>query len=218
MKRGQLRDCRPILGRYSAPAPHVQPLRRQFETTAHNLWSNRVYKRAIRVSVTSHTDCIHSGCIDDKGHSCMEIHIPELPIDLMIDVAGRLRERIDTLGISQAEIARRADITPQRLNNYLQRKGNLPDVETLAKLARILGVSIDWLCGLNADGPIDYEPIISRFLELAGMDPAFARDLAAAVLEAGRIAAALPDEGSAALRSRLAAQTVWHSRGGLKPS
>jgi transcriptional regulator with XRE-family HTH domain len=148
----------------------------------------------------------------------MEIHDDPLPSELMIDVSVRLRELVSNSPLTQAELARRVGITPQRLNNYLNRKGNVPDVETLARIAKALGVSIDYIVGFSEQGPVDYSPIIVRFLELAGLAPEMSAAIAEGVIEAGRIAAALPDEGDPALRSRLAAQTVWQSRGGLKPS
>lgn len=147
----------------------------------------------------------------------MEINDGLMLPEPMIDIRPRLRARIDDLGLAQAEVARRAGITPQRLNNYLQR-GVQPDIETAARLAGAVQVSVDWLLGLNAAGPVEIAPIVARLLELDGMLPERASAIADAVREAVRIATALPDEGDAVLRSRMAAQTVWQSRVGSRLS
>lgn len=147
----------------------------------------------------------------------MEVHDDSPPIGAMIDMRERLKTGIDQAGVKQAEVARRVGITPQRLNNYLNR-GTLPDVETLARLAKVLRVSTDWLLGLNDSGPVEIRPVVGRLLELDGLDSTRAAAIADAVQEALRIVAALPDEGDVALRSRVAAQTVWQSRTGPKPA
>lgn len=147
----------------------------------------------------------------------MELQGDYLPIDVMIDMRDRLRLGVERTGVKQAEIARRVGITPQRLNNYINR-GTLPDVETLAKLAKALRVSTDWLLGFSGSVPAEVRPIVARLLELDGLEPIRATAIADAVQEAVKIVAALPDEGDAALRSRIAAQTVWQSRSESKPA
>lgn len=151
----------------------------------------------------------------------MEIHEETGPIDFMIEIAPRLKARVKAMkdaNVSQVDLAARIGISPQRLNNYINRSGNLPDVEVLARMAVALGVTTDWLLGLNEGDPVDYAAIVRRFLELGAIDPVLADTIVEGVVEAARIAAALPNEGGSALRSRLAAQTVWQSRAGLRPN
>lgn len=57
------------------------------------------------------------------------------------------KARIDA-GITQAELARRLDVTPQTVSQYERGLIN-PKIETLRKFADALGVNVDTLCGEN---------------------------------------------------------------------
>lgn len=59
----------------------------------------------------------------------------------------RLLEAIDKSGLAYAEIARRAGICPTNLQNY--RQGVRPSMDKLGALCRVLGVSADWVLGLE---------------------------------------------------------------------
>jgi transcriptional regulator with XRE-family HTH domain len=135
--------------------------------------------------------------------------LPSLP---MIDISGRLRERMNQLGLRQNVLAARVGITPQRLNNYLNRKGTMPDIEVLSRLATALHVSSDYLLGINGHAAPTLEPLIARFLELAGINPKLAATIGSCVLEATQALEALPEEGDPAMRARVAAQLVWQQR------
>jgi transcriptional regulator with XRE-family HTH domain len=148
----------------------------------------------------------------------MEINADvSLIADMPIDISPRLRSAYEALGIKQNEAARRAGLSPQRLNNYLNRP-NQPDIETLARLARAFNVTTDYLLGLSEPTIVEIAPLVARLLELDGMSPERATVFADVVQQALRIASSLPNEGDAALRSRIAAQTVWQTRNDLKPS
>ena len=57
-------------------------------------------------------------------------------------------------GLSQPELARQAGV-PLSTLNYVERgirKGEGLSVETIRRIARALGVSLDYLCGMYADG------------------------------------------------------------------
>jgi len=66
--------------------------------------------------------------------------------------AKRLKERAEQLGISNAQAARLCDLDERRYSNYANAKRE-PDLATLAKIARVLDVSVDYLLGLTDTAP-----------------------------------------------------------------
>ena len=149
--------------------------------------------------------------------SLLEINSDMESMPVVIKFHERLAERIEALGWSQAEAARRCGMSSQRFGNYYQGT-RMPDVETLMRVARVLHTSTDWLLGLNAAEPPDVSGVISRLLELEGMPPAKIAAISETVQEALRVLSSLPDEGDALTRSRIAAQAAWQLSGGSKPS
>lgn len=63
-------------------------------------------------------------------------------------LAERLKQSLDEIGISKAELARRANITRQSLNSYLVERTR-PSQETITSLANALGVNPAWLDGYD---------------------------------------------------------------------
>jgi len=146
-----------------------------------------------------------------KLESLIAVHDP-LPawLDTMT-IAERIKSRMKQLGLSQAETARRAEISAQRFSNYLL-KGRAPDKTTMASLARVLKTDVAALTGINETMIDAIEPILSRLFELEGLDPKRAAVLADLAAEALRLQAALDGEGDARTRSRMAAQAAWQTR------
>lgn len=64
--------------------------------------------------------------------------------------ATNLRLRAERLGISNAEVARRADLSDRRYGNYVSGRRE-PDLATLLRISKVLGVSIDELVGSTVD-------------------------------------------------------------------
>lgn len=64
--------------------------------------------------------------------------------DPVQDIGTRIRDHIEVSGLTQTEVAKRADMFPGTLNNILAGK-RLPNVASVAKLASALGVSTDKL-------------------------------------------------------------------------
>lgn len=60
--------------------------------------------------------------------------------------AKRLREERNRLGLLQKEMAAKLNMPPNTYNGYETGK-RLPDMETVSKIADILGVSVDYLLG-----------------------------------------------------------------------
>jgi len=135
----------------------------------------------------------------------------------MTEMHDRIRRRMDDLRLTQREVAKATGLSTQRLGNYVQGTRK-PDIDTLPKIARALSVTTDWLLGISETGPVDISPVVQRLLELDGLALDRAGAIASAVQEALRILTALPDEGDAVMRSRLAAQAAWQARGGSRLS
>ncbi|MFA7416648.1 MAG: helix-turn-helix transcriptional regulator [Rhizobium sp.] len=62
--------------------------------------------------------------------------------------ATNLRRRAEQLGISNAEVARRAGLSDRRYGNYVSGRRE-PDLSTLIRIAAVLAVSVDELVGAN---------------------------------------------------------------------
>ena len=70
---------------------------------------------------------------------------------LLDDIGNRIRGRREKLGLKQQDIANALDVSPQAVSKW-ERGENAPDVTVLKPLARLLGVSIDWLLAANDAG------------------------------------------------------------------
>lgn len=66
--------------------------------------------------------------------------------------ADRLRYWIKAKGWSDAETARRLELQPQRLANYLAGR-HQPDLETVARICATLGLSPNFLLGFEPEEP-----------------------------------------------------------------
>jgi transcriptional regulator with XRE-family HTH domain len=69
----------------------------------------------------------------------------------MDSFAKNLRRRAEELGISNAEVARRARLTERRYGNYVSGRRE-PDLATLVRIARVLETTPDALLGFGAPG------------------------------------------------------------------
>lgn len=135
-------------------------------------------------------------------------HIHHLAHIWRMPLGERIMEACTALGISQAELARRCDLSPQRLNNYILNK-RPPDLRSLVKIADALNVTPDDLLGANAPSDAELTDILGRLLELEGLDPARAHTIAEAVSATHQVLKALPDQAADADARRLAAHAVW---------
>lgn len=135
-------------------------------------------------------------------------------------LAIKLAARIAELDTTQAAVAAKANLSTQRFGNYVQGT-RTPDVATLARIAKALDTSTDYLLGLTDDADEllnSLEPILLRLFELEGLPPDRSETIVLIAREALRLLRALQDEGDAHSRSRLAAQAAWQIRSSLKPS
>lgn len=67
---------------------------------------------------------------------------------LLNDIANKIRERREKLGLKQQDIANALNVSPQAVSRW-ERGENAPDIGTLVPLARLLDVSVDWLLSAN---------------------------------------------------------------------
>jgi class 3 adenylate cyclase len=70
---------------------------------------------------------------------------------LLDELGRRIRERREKQGLKQQDIANALQISPQAVSKW-ERGENAPDLATLGPLARLLGVSTDWLLGVHEAG------------------------------------------------------------------
>lgn len=64
------------------------------------------------------------------------------------DFGSRLREARQTAGMTQNALAEAVNISPQMVSAY-EKQTREPKLETLAQIAATLGVSLDYLCGIE---------------------------------------------------------------------
>lgn len=68
--------------------------------------------------------------------------------NLQESIRKRLVEAIKTSGMTQTEIAKKANISNSTLSDYIHKK-KLPSIETFALLCEVLDISADEILGLD---------------------------------------------------------------------
>ena len=64
------------------------------------------------------------------------------------DLAQRIRSQREKRGLKQQDLANALHVSPQAVSKW-ERGENAPDIAALAPLAKLLGVSVDWLLAAN---------------------------------------------------------------------
>jgi transcriptional regulator with XRE-family HTH domain len=139
----------------------------------------------------------------------------------MLELAHRIRRRMEETGIKHVDLVRATGVTSGRLGNWTslsEANNRTPDVRALIKLAQALRTSTDWLLGLSETPTIDVATAMQRLLELDGMTPAKAEVIAQAAARAVELLSAVPGDGDAQTRAVLAAQMAWQTRSQSTPS
>lgn len=75
-----------------------------------------------------------------------------------MSIGSRIREARMALGISQAELAARAGTSASRVCNWENCRTE-PMPTSLAPIAKALGVTMDWLCGVEGGESHAPEPL-----------------------------------------------------------
>jgi transcriptional regulator with XRE-family HTH domain len=86
-------------------------------------------------------------------------------------IGERIRSKRSERGLTQKALAELVGISPPAINRF--EKGiKVPSIDTLAKLAKILGVSTDFLLGSGADDDIFVdEEVKDAFKEFKQLSP-----------------------------------------------
>ena len=62
-----------------------------------------------------------------------------------MDFRTRLRDQIAYLGLLDKEVAAKAGITKRAIDTYVGVRGCMPSADVAVRLAKVLGVSVEWL-------------------------------------------------------------------------
>ncbi len=106
----------------------------------------------------------------------------------MQGIGDRLKARATELGLSGAEVARRAGLTATRYGHYLQDIRE-PDLATLVRICRVLGLSPDVLLAYDQNAPASDALRAKRAAVAAYVDVLDAGSLDLALLVVQAIAA-----------------------------
>lgn len=70
---------------------------------------------------------------------------------LLPDLAKRIRGQREKRGLKQQDVANALNVSPQAVSKW-ERGENAPDIAVLGPLAKLLGVSVDWILGVGETG------------------------------------------------------------------
>lgn len=78
---------------------------------------------------------------------------------LLSELGQRIRTQRERLGLKQHDIANALQVSPQAVSKW-ERGENGPDIATLAPLAKLLGVSTDWVLDTHSAGQDVFEATV----------------------------------------------------------
>ena len=92
------------------------------------------------------------------------------------ELGNRIRAQREKRGLKQIDIAHALQISPQAVSKW-ERAENAPDIVIIGSLAKLLGVSTDWLLGMNEEDQDVFEAtvlastVIGAYKKSLGMKP-----------------------------------------------
>lgn len=115
----------------------------------------------------------------------------------MGEVADRIKQRMDELGVSAYRLARAVGVSDQAVSNWLNRPDGRPGRDVAPKVAEVLGVSLGWLVTGKDPEPF-HARLASRYATEPASDqePATKADIARLEAELHAIRALLEDLAS----------------------
>lgn len=89
-----------------------------------------------------------------------------------MDFRSRLREQIDYLGLKDKEVATKAGITKRAIDTYVGARACMPSADVAVRLAKVLGVSVEWLVTGEKEtfSDTDLQKLIENFSHLPPRD------------------------------------------------
>jgi transcriptional regulator with XRE-family HTH domain len=75
------------------------------------------------------------------------------------DLAKRIRGQREKRGLKQQDVANALNVSPQAVSKW-ERGENAPDIGVLGGLAKLLGVSVDWILGVAETGRDVFEATV----------------------------------------------------------
>lgn len=78
---------------------------------------------------------------------------------LLQELGSRIRTQREKLGLKQTDIAHALQISPQAVSKW-ERAENGPDITILGELAKLLGVTADWLLGTHIENTDVFEATV----------------------------------------------------------
>ena len=88
----------------------------------------------------------------------------------------QLREQIEYCGLLDKEVAARAGITKRAIDSYVGSEACMPSAEVAVRLAKVLGVSVEYLVTGNDDEKLTSKPndntknLLKHFSKLSNHD------------------------------------------------
>lgn len=197
--------------------PHMKALGAQTELAGYHAGAKVVDECGMGMALP-HPSFLHAAFKNASGPSLNALIAARYYTRAMLDGVGeRIMERLESLEMDQTSLAAASGISVQRLNNYIKGR-RTPDLPTIVRLASALRTTTDWLLGAEDTLIEAGSAVWGEILGLAGHPQPEAEVMIAAAIEALRLLSVLPSEDPVHLRSRMAAQTAWHSRQRLRPS
>ena len=78
---------------------------------------------------------------------------------MLKELADKIRAQREKRGLKQQDVANALDVTPQAVSKW-ERGENGPDITVLKPLARLLGVSTDWLLAVHEEPRNEFEAAV----------------------------------------------------------
>lgn len=96
----------------------------------------------------------------------------------IVEFSKRLKSQREVLGLTQAQLGEKIGVSAQTISAYEKNgfngKGKLPTLDKAVSLADVLGVSLDFLCGVSApDAGIKLESYADVYLYLTALTKYF---------------------------------------------
>ena len=89
-----------------------------------------------------------------------------------MDFRSRLRAQIEYVGLLDKEVAEKAGISKHAMDTYVGSRACMPSADVAVRLAKVLGVSVEWLVSGEESSPVqnDIQILINYYSNLSKRD------------------------------------------------